>query len=145
MNARLRTVWPILLLVPILLTACGSPVPGEPTPNPTPGKVIYGKATVESIQILILESWPVQVNVHVRGYLNDACTTLGQISQRQDLEKNIFWVEIATERPADMACAQVITAFEETISLDVYGLPAGTYTVDVNGVSATFTLASDNK
>ena len=34
--------------------------------------------------------------------------------------------------------------FEDTIPLDVYDLPAGAYTVDVNGVTNTFTLDVDN-
>jgi hypothetical protein len=35
-------------------------------------------------------------------------------------------------------------SFEETIALDVYGLPAGTYHVNVNGIDDTFTLEVDN-
>ena len=38
-----------------------------------------------------------------------------------------------------------LVPYEETISLDVYGLLAGTYTVDVNSVRDTFTLDVDNK
>jgi len=38
----------------------------------------------------------------------------------------------------------VLAPFEEIIPLEVYGLPAGTYTVDVNGVQATFDLEVDN-
>jgi hypothetical protein len=34
--------------------------------------------------------------------------------------------------------------FQVTIPLDVYGLSAGTYTYDVNGVTGSFTLGSDN-
>jgi hypothetical protein len=35
---------------------------------------------------------------------------------------------------------QVLTPFEKTIELYTTGLPAGTYTVEVNDVSDTFTL-----
>jgi len=38
----------------------------------------------------------------------------------------------------------VLAPFEETIPLEVYGLPAGTYTVEVNGVQGTFDLEMDN-
>jgi len=41
-------------------------------------------------------------------------------------------------------CIQVIAPFEETIPLEVYGLPAGTYTFEVNGVQGTFNLEMDN-
>jgi inhibitor of cysteine peptidase len=38
----------------------------------------------------------------------------------------------------------VLAPFEEVIPLKVYGLPAGTYTVEVNGVQGTFGLEIDN-
>ena len=38
----------------------------------------------------------------------------------------------------------MIAPFEETIPLEVYGLSAGTYTVDVNGVQGSFVLEIDN-
>jgi inhibitor of cysteine peptidase len=41
-------------------------------------------------------------------------------------------------------CAQVLVPFEETIALDVAGLPAGAYTVVVNEVKTSFELAVDN-
>jgi hypothetical protein len=53
-------------------------------------------------------------------------------------------VEITTVRDAEAVCAQVLAPFEERIALDVYGLPAGTYTIDVNGVTDSFTLDVDN-
>jgi len=118
--------------------------PVEPTPEPTPieGEVIIGEATVGSVEILILESFPVQVRVLAKGTLADACTTVHEITEER--EGDTFTVTITTIRPADMMCAQVLTAFEESIPLDVHGLEAGTYTVDVNGETATFTLDVDN-
>lgn len=112
----------------------------EPTTDPT--GMLIGEATVESLDILILESFPVQVNVHVSGYLGDGCTELGAI----DTERvgDTFNVTIHTQRPADAICTQQLVGFEETIPLDVLGLEAGTYTVDVNGVTGTFTLDVDN-
>jgi inhibitor of cysteine peptidase len=122
-----------------LLAACGPA--GEPA-IPTPqGGDDTGLAQVESIDILILESFPVQVHVLARGTLPDSCTTIDQISKERD--GTTFRVTLITARPAE-ACAQVLTPFEETIPLDVYGLDAGTYTVDVNGVTGTFTLEFDN-
>ncbi|MBN1954177.1 MAG: hypothetical protein JW900_03905 [Anaerolineae bacterium] len=110
--------------------------------SPPSGGVTRGEANVESIEILILESFPVQVQVIARGYLPDGCTEIDQVSQRR--EEETFWIEITTARPTGQSCTQVIVPFEESVSLDVAGLPAGTYTVDVNGVSGTFTLAVDN-
>jgi inhibitor of cysteine peptidase len=90
----------------------------------------------------MLESMPVQVNVIAQGYLEDACTQLGTISQARD--GNTVNVMIKTTRPSGGACAQVITDFKETINLDVAGLKAGKYTVNVNGQTAEFELQADN-
>lgn len=127
-----------------LLAACGTPAPGTGGDTAGDQPVTGGLATVEGIDILILESFPVQVSVVVRGSLPDSCTEVDQISQELDAETNTFSIEITTARPPDATCAQVIGSFEETIALEVYGLPAGTYTVDANGVTGTFTLSTDN-
>jgi hypothetical protein len=107
-----------------------------------PENLMIGEAQVETLDILIMESFPVQVNVHVTGYLGDGCTTLGDIETTQ--EGDTFLVHITTQRPADAMCTQQLVGFEENVALDVEGLPAGTYTVDVNGVTDTFTLDVDN-
>lgn len=114
------------------------PVPTEPSR----GDLLIDAATVESIQINVMESFPVQVSVTVGGYLGDGCTGLGDITTER--EGDTFFITITTERPADAICTQQLVGFEETVSLDVAGLEAGTYTVDVNGVTDTFTLAVDN-
>jgi inhibitor of cysteine peptidase len=113
------------------------------SPLPEPGDdVIVGEALVESIELLMLESFPLQVNVIVRGSLNDACTSLGEVTQVRRGSR--IHLNVSTVRPADRVCAQVLAPFEKTFSLDVHGLPAGKYTVDVNGVTETFELAVDN-
>jgi len=127
-----------------LLAGCGPA--DEPTATTVPsggdGQPALGTAQVDSIEIVILESFPVQIHVLARGHLPDSCTTIDQITEEQD--GDTFRVTITTARPEGEVCAQVLTPFEENIPLDVYGLAAGTYTVDVNGVSGTFTLDIDN-
>jgi inhibitor of cysteine peptidase len=78
----------------------------------------------------------------VDGYLPDGCTTIDQIAQQ--LDGDTIKVTITTTRPADKVCTQALVPYEEKISLDVLGLAAGTYIVDVNGVTAAFTLAVEN-
>jgi inhibitor of cysteine peptidase len=99
-------------------------------------------ASVDDIDIVILESFPVQVNVIARGNLPDACTRIDNVTVNR--EGNTFMVTITTLRPARAVCAQVIMPFEEVVSLDVIGLEAGTYTINVNGVTGTFQLQVDN-
>lgn len=103
---------------------------------------IYGNSTVEKIEIQMLESFPVQVNVIVQGYLPDNCTEIDRIMKSRD--ENTFFINIKTKRPADVFCTQGIKPFEETISLDVDGLKAGVYEVNVNGFIDSFELTMDN-
>jgi hypothetical protein len=110
--------------------------------TPTAGAPITGTALVEGVDVLILESFPVQAQAVVRGSLPDACTTL--VPATITRQGNTFSLVLATTRPAEAACAQVLTPFEHTLPLDVAGLPRGIYTVDANGVQATFELAVDN-
>jgi len=90
---------------------------------------------------VILESFPVQVQVIASGNLPDPCTEIYEINQER--EGNTFFVSIKTYRPPG-SCIQVLAPFEVKIPLNVYGLTAGTYTVDVNGVQAIFDLEVDN-
>jgi inhibitor of cysteine peptidase len=131
-------------LVLLTLAACRSGAPDAGQPVPRDQAVTTGQAPVKSVEIVIMESFPVQVAVVARGELPDVCTEIDQVNQRIDVEDDTLWVEITTVRPTDLACIQVLAPFEERIPLDVYGLPAGTYTVDVNGVTGTFTLSVDN-
>lgn len=147
----------------ILLAACTMPasgpqdgaaptetIPAQSAATPTltgeqpgtGGEVIPGLAPVESIDIQILESFPVQVQVIARGNLPDGCTTIDEVlTERID---QLFRVTITTERPADAICTEALVPFDEVVQLDVLGLSAGEYQVDVNGVTGSFTLQVDN-
>jgi inhibitor of cysteine peptidase len=152
MKVRYSVVVLILAMLSLVAAGCSAaqemstPVPGVSTSTPVSGdqegKVITGKARVEEIEIMILESFPVQINVVARGNLPDGCTTIDRIEQER--QGNTVLVTITTVRPADQACTEALVPFEEVISLDAAGLAAGTYTVDVNGVRDTFELAVDN-
>lgn len=144
MKDRILKYSMILLVLITLVMASGcaeEEVNDTQVPNETE-EFIYGNATVQEIDILILESFPVQINVVAKGYLPDGCTEIDQIITNR--EGNTFNVQITTKRPADAICTQAIVPFEEVISLDVYGLEAGVYEVDVNGVKGSFELTVDN-
>lgn len=98
---------------------------------------------VDSFIINVMESFPVQVSVTVSGYKSVPCVELQTPAiGRQD---NQFIVVLAetTLGPAE-SCIAVIDPFETTFSLNVEGLSAGTYSVNVNGVSNEFTLDTNN-
>lgn len=105
-------------------------------------KIIEGLAQVESIELLMMESFPVRIRVAIKGTLGDGCTTLSQITQERI--KKTFKIILTTKRPADAICIQVLKTFRKSVALDVAGLEAGTYIVDVNRVKDTFTLNTNN-
>jgi hypothetical protein len=143
MKRSVLQVLVLLLLGALVMTACGPQLTETPmVETPADHDVVRGEAIVETIEITILESFPVQLRVVARGTLPDGCTEIDGI--RQERDNQTFRVTIATARPADALCTEAIMPFEESISLDVYGLSAGSYTVDVNGITDTFELAVDN-
>ena len=101
-----------------------------------------GRAYIESLELKVLESFPVQVHARVAGSLSDACTRVASVAQSR--AGSTFTLDIRTMRPAGAFCAQALTPFDETVVLDVFALPAGTYTVHAGEKSATFTLGIDN-
>ena len=101
------------------------------------------KVLVETIDILIMESFPLQVSVAVNGIKSVPCTKL--LTPAVSYADNTFTVVLAETvlGPAE-SCIAVTDPFETSVALNVLDLPAGTYTVDVNGVTAEFTFDMDN-
>ncbi len=109
------------------------------------GQIIEGVAQVTQVEILLVDNLtgtPLQATAVVRGALPDPCTEIAGVEVAR--QGNLFTIALTTKRPADAACAQMLTAFEKQVSLDILGLPAGTYTVEANGVQTTFSLEVDN-
>lgn len=134
-------VLPCLLVLWLALIGCTSirPGMGDAVGQSQAGGTTPGLAVVDSIQI----DQQAQVQVTVQGNLPDGCTELGEADVTRTGEQ--FAITLPTSRPTDAFCTQALVPFEEIIPLDVTGLPAGDYVVNVNGVSETFTLASDNR
>lgn len=99
-------------------------------------------ATIEAIEIFQVDSFPVEVSVVVRGHFPDECTNIDQISQ--DRRGGTFTVAIDSVQYGGLACPANRIPFEELVELDLVGLPAGIYVVDVNGLQGTFKLQRDN-
>ena len=114
-----------------------SPASDQPLPPEEPPTGSAPLLAVEQIEVQVLQSDPVQVQVVVRGTLPDACTEIGEIRQSRDGET--VSVTIETHRPADALCAQVLVPIESVVPLEG-SFPPGTYAVTVNGVSASFTV-----
>lgn len=99
---------------------------------------------INEVSIAIMESFPVQVSAMVSGWKSTPCVEL--LTPAVDRKDKLFTVVMAeTVLGPHQSCIAVTEPFESTISLDVLGLAAGTYVVNVNGVTAEFTLDVDNE
>lgn len=99
--------------------------------------------TIDTVQIAILESFPVQVSVNVTGNKSVPCVEL--LTPAISRKDNLFIIVLAeTLLGPEESCIAMIDPFETSFPLDVSGLTAGTYTVRINGTAdATFTLDAD--
>ena len=135
-----RSLWFCLLAV--VLAACSPAVPAPlPTVMPSATSVpqpVSREAIVQSVDVQVASSTPVQVSAVVRGMLTESCASLGE--SRVAYASNTFRITVYALSPGDHGCLQTTTPFATTIALDTKDLPAGSYSVIVNGVSAVFTL-----
>lgn len=88
---------------------------------------------IDSVDALILESAPPQINLHVTGYQPDGCTFPVQVEQSQ--EGNTITVRIFRVLPPDIMCTMQLVSYDETIPLGSF--ESGEYSIDVNGTVIT--------
>lgn len=151
MVKRTGLVWlGVLMAVLIVMSACSGVVRGEagneaPVDVETPvGEVVDGLVPVDEVYVMVMESLPATAAVVIRGHLADGCTSIIDALMKIDEDAGFFKVSLGTYRDPDAMCTMALVPFEEVIELPILGLPAGTYTVEVNGITTTFELAVDN-
>lgn len=114
----------------------------------SPGRLISFLEPGDGATIEIIESFPVQVFLTIRGHFNNGCLTIGGIHQRLKDNRFEIVVNAVSTVPTDdgvLLCTQNLVPFEQRVPLQVYGLPRGTYGYSVNGeVEGSFELTEDN-
>ena len=123
------------------------PVSSEDTLAPIdtldPEKFEIGEtAYFDSMDIVFLESFPLQVHVVLKGNFPDGCTSIQDHEVKR--EENTFDIKVFTKRPVDAFCIEALVPFEYIVPLDVYGLGAGEYSVKAYNVSSEFSFTQDN-
>ena len=113
-----------LLVSLMILVACRN---GDETP--TPGLPNQGLAVVNSLQVVTLETFPVQVQAVVGGNLSNSCTSVTGVNVQQ--QGVTFVLDVQTAFNDTGACTQVLVPFSQTAALNVLGLAAGTYTLSL--------------
>jgi len=98
--------------------------------------LVYRDAYVNEINVGVSSAG---VAVVAHGILSDPCTKVNDVMQ--DYDGKQFYVTILSARPEGAVCSQMIIPFEQIIPLEnATALTPGTYSVDVNGISKTFSV-----
>ena len=107
------------------------PPPASPLePLPDEASMSRGEVSINSQELLIMESYPLQVALLIKGTLPTPCHRLRVEVSKPDIQ-NIIAVEAYSLVDPDQNCIQVLEPFDENIPLGSY--PDGTYTVTLNG------------
>ncbi len=105
------------------------------------GLLTRSEARVERMEVVVAESFPVNIRVVAYGILPSSCDSLAGSTVAQN--GNRFDVTLWQESILG-PCLPVTEAFEAMIDIDAWGLAAGDYVVDVNGIEGRFSLSVDN-
>lgn len=149
-----KALIPLLLVLAVLAAGCfglnlsSAPDDGdEPTTTlpigggnpPTTTLPIAGRFPVyiDQVEILLLESWPVQVKAVIRGSLPTPCHNLTWNLGEPDADGRIVLTVFSTV-DMDQVCTQVLHPFEQ--SIDVGSFTSGAYVLVVNGVEYPFEI-----
>jgi inhibitor of cysteine peptidase len=106
------------------------------TPPAQPGAV-RGPVYVDSVELVLLESYPVQVHASVKGNLPTPCHRLAWDLSEPDASGRIV-LELYSTTDADAVCTQVLEPFEQNI--DIGSFTSGSYVLVVDGVEYPFTI-----
>jgi hypothetical protein len=115
--------------------APATPLPGNAPwqPQPGDGSLSTGNVFIEELGILAQESYPPQYTLHLSGSLPTPCHQLRVAVSPPDARRQIE-VKVYSLVAAEMMCVQVLKPFSASVPLN--DLPAGKYSVWVNGVQA---------
>lgn len=103
---------------------------GTAIPSPEPARGVEGPVYVEDTDLLLMESYPVQVALLVSGNLPTPCHELRWEVSDADPSGRIV-VEMVSIADAETLCVQVLEPFEERIPLGSY--ESGAFSVWLNG------------
>lgn len=142
---RLNVMKKMILLVALAFTllACGAGSgPEDPvddtTPTTTPSATVpdsipddAGPVFVDSTDIILMESFPVQVALRVTGNLPTPCH---ELAYEVEDDGTTIAARLASVADPDAVCAQVLEPFEFSIPLGSF--ESGTRAVTLNGQPA---------
>lgn len=151
---KTKTLLPIFTTALLFLSACSpfttivSSSGEQPAPVESydPASAGYQPITVDQVEVDVGVGSPIPVHVIVSGNLPDPCSQVEHTEIKQD-GSNFIIMLFATPDvggPAVDGCIKDAVPFKMGIPLNVVGLPAGSYSVTVNGSRADFKLDTAN-
>jgi len=114
-----------------ILVAC-SPIYTNNPDDPLPDTMLIGPVYISETQLHVMESYPVQVSLHVSGELPTPCHTFSYTIAEPN-EKMEIHVDAYSLVEDGAICVQVIQPFDENVTIPMAGRADGFYTVWVNG------------
>jgi inhibitor of cysteine peptidase len=128
-----------LILLAMLLTACApaaiatQPSAATETAMPSiPPGYEEGPIFINSSELLVAESYPVQVHLHITGDLPTPCNRFRADVAAPNSENQIH-VRAYTVVNPDMMCTQALEPFDENVAIPMDGAADGFYSVWLNG------------
>jgi len=125
----------LVLVVNLMVMAC---IPGIDLFGSGAGE----KAVVTGVNVVTTGGRPSGYVAQTTGYLPDTCTQIGRTSQA--VVRTTIRVTLYTRTTDKPGCVPQQVPFREQVRLNVDGLKAGSYAVDVNGTVASFTVMEDH-
>lgn len=151
---KTKTLSFLLLSLFLLLNACSplSTVVSESGQQPTPVESYdlpstdYQPITIDQVEVEVGGSSPIPVHVIVSGWMPDPCSQVEHTEIKQDGSNFIITLSATPDvgGPAVDGCIKDPMYFKMGIPLNVVDLPAGSYSVTVNGSRADFKLDTAN-
>ena len=118
---------------PVTLVDNDAPSNGLPpiyAPRPGDDQLLRGEIYLDSVDLLTMESYPLQFALILKGNLPTPCHEIRVVVSESDAENKIN-LEVYSLADPDAICVQMLQPFEQNIPLGSF--PSGHYTVWING------------
>lgn len=124
-----------LTILVALLAACSPAAPTQPSETPTnttDPNLEQGPVYINSVDLLVAESYPVQPRLHITGDLPTPCHQFRADVAAPNAQNQIHVTAYSLSDPSLM-CAQMLEPFDENVAIPMAGAADGSYSVYLNG------------
>ena len=100
------------------------------SPRPDDSNLSRGNVFIQEVDLMIRESFPPQISLHLKGELPTPCNEL-RVEVGDPTSGNEINIDVYSVVNPDRICTQVLAPFEANIGLGTF--PSGHYSIYVNG------------